>query len=99
MLAGVYGRLSEGNSDGDDSGQYCPPDSPDFGCDSVHFGTRDCPGRDVLALEQGIEGNRPLARVQINANQVTVITCKLARIEKSRIWLVPGRITPKGNWR
>jgi hypothetical protein len=80
MLPGVCKHLSEGKSDGSDLGQHSSPDTPGLGGDPVHFGSGYGSGRDVLALEQGIEGNCPLARVEINANQVTAITYRLAKL-------------------
>jgi len=77
MLPGVCGHLSEGKSDGSDLGQHSSPDTPGFGSDPVHFWSGYGFGRNVLALEQGIEGNRPLAHVEINANQVTAVTYRL----------------------
>jgi len=89
MLPEAWGCRSEGKSDGGDSGQHCSPHSPGFGGDPVHFWPGDGAGRDVLALAQGIEGNRPSAHVEIDANQVIAVTYRPATLRKSHAWLTP----------
>jgi hypothetical protein len=68
MLTGACVRPSEGKSDGDDLGQHPSPDPAGFGHDPVYFRSGYGSRRDVLALAQGIERNRPFASVEKHAN-------------------------------
>jgi hypothetical protein len=76
------GTCPKEESDGGDHDELPSPEPGDFGRDRVYFRAADRSRRHVLALAQGIERIRSSARREIDANEVSTVSCRESPLQK-----------------